>query len=224
MTFSIVARCPRTGEYGVTATTALPAVGKLLTHASPASGAIATQARLNPYLGIDGIRLLEKGLHAQQVIDALKQTDPRMDRRQLGVIDRNGATAIWTGENCKGWAGGQADDGFCVQGNRLEGPQVIDAAVERFRQTHDRPLVERLVEALSAGMKAGGDRKEERSATVYVVATEEYPLWDIRVDDHDDPLGELRRLHGVFKEELLPHIRRMATRANPAGIFEEADV
>lgn len=224
MTFSIVARCPRTGEYGVSATTALPAVGKLLTHASPAAGAVATQARLNPYLGIDGIRLLERGHDAGEVIEALRQTDPRMDRRQLGVVDRHGGTAIWTGENCKGWAGGQALDGFCVQGNRLEGPQVVDAAVERFRETLDLPLVERLVEALSAGMKAGGDRKEERSATVYVVATEEYPLWDIRVDDHDDPLGELRRLHDVFKEELLPHIRRMATRTNPAGIFEEADV
>lgn len=223
MTFSIVARCPRTGEFGISATTALPAVGKLLTHASPGAGAIATQARLNPYLGIDGIRLLQRGMSAQETIDALGETDPRMDRRQLGVIDRDGGTAIWTGEGCKGWAGGETRDGLCVQGNRLEGPQVIEAALKAFEDIPDAPLVERLVQALAAGMSAGGDRKEERSATVYVVATEEYPLWDIRVDDHDDPIGELVRLQGVFARELLPHIHRMATRANPAGIFEEDD-
>ena len=224
MTFSIVARCPRTGEFGVSATTALPAVGKLLTHASPNAGAVATQARLNPYLGIDGIRLLRNGLSAEQVILALQHTDPRMDRRQLGVVDREGRTAIWTGEGCKGWAGGQTHRDFCVQGNRLEGPQVVDAAVRTFRESEDAPLVERLVKALAAGMAAGGDRKEERSASVYVVATEEYPLWDIRVDDRDDPLAELVRLHGVFARDLHAHIRRMATRLNPAGVFEDGDV
>lgn len=223
MTFSVVARCARTGEFGIAATTALPAVGKLLTHASPGAGAIATQARLNPYLGIDGIRLLQSGMSAQETIAALGETDPRMDRRQLGVVDRHGKSAIWTGEGCKGWAGGQAHRGFCALGNRLEGPQVIEAASGAFRESEAGPLVERLVRALAAGMAAGGDRKEERSATVYVVATEEYPLWDIRVDDHDDPIAELVRLQGVFARVLLPHIRRMATRANPAGVFEDGD-
>lgn len=224
MTFSIVARCPRTGELGVSAITALPAVGKLLSHASPGAGAVATQSLLNPYLGIDGIRLLRDGLSAEETVAALKKTDPRMDRRQLGVVDRAGRTAIWTGEGCKGWAGGQAHEDFCVQGNRLMGPQVIEASVRAFREAAQAPLVERLVRALAAGMAAGGDRKEERSSTVYVVATEEYPLWDIRVDDHDDPVGELVRLQGVFAKELLPHIRRMATRANPAGEIEDGDV
>ena len=224
MTFSIVARCPRTGEFGIAAITALPAVGKLLTHAAPGAGAIATQARLNPYLGIDGIRLLQSGMWADEVIEALRQHDPRMDRRQLGVIDRDGRAAIWTGESCKPWAGGQAHRDFCVQGNRLEGPQVIEHAVRAFGEKPNTPLVERLIRALAAGMAEGGDRKEERSSTVYVVASEEYPLWDIRVDDHDDPVGELMRLHSVFAEKLLPHIGRMATRANPAGIFEDGDV
>lgn len=224
MTFSIVARCPQTGEFGISATTALPAVGKLLPHAAPDAGAIATQARLNPYLGIDGIRHLRSGMSAQEAIDALAKTDPRMDRRQLGVVDREGRTAIWTGENCKGWAGGQSHADFCVQGNRLEGPGVIDAAVKSFRESSGAPLVERLIDALKAGMAEGGDRQEERSSTVYVVAREEYPLWDIRVDDHDDPIGELVRLHGVFADKLLPHVHRMATRQNPAGIFEEDDV
>ncbi|MEO3384798.1 DUF1028 domain-containing protein [Mesorhizobium sp. CAU 1741] len=224
MTFSIVARCPRSGEFGISAITALPAVGTFLTHAAPGAGAVATQARLNPYLGIDGVRLLQNGMSAHDTIEALKQTDPRMDRRQLGVVDRNGGASIWTGENCKGWAGGETRQDLCVLGNRLVGPQVIEASVKAFLETADLPLVDRLVKALATGMSLGGDRKEERSATVFIVAAEEYPLWDIRVDDHDDPVGELKRLQGVFGSRLLPHIRRMATRTNPAGVFEDADV
>jgi uncharacterized Ntn-hydrolase superfamily protein len=219
MTFSIIARCTRTGQFGLAATTALPAVGKFLTHASPRAGAIATQAKLNPYLGIAGIRLLKTGMSAAEVIAALSNTDPRMDRRQLGVIDRDGKSAMWTGKGCKGWAGGEALDNLCVLGNRLEGPEVISAAIKAFNHMPHASLVDRLAEALAAGTAAGGDRKEERSSTIYVVETEEYPLWDIRVDDHDDPIGELFRLKDVFARQLLPHIARMATRANPAGIF-----
>lgn len=221
MTFSIIARCTRTGQFGIAATTALPAVGKLLTHAQPGAGAIATQARLNPYLGIDGIRLLQSGMSAKDTISALAHFDPRMDRRQLGVIDRDGKSAMWTGDGCQGWAGGEALDNLCVLGNRLEGPSVISAAVAAFGSAPEEPLVDRLAVALAAGMAAGGDRKEERSATIYVVATEEYPLWDIRVDDHDDPIAELIRLKGVFSEKLLPHIEKMATRLNPAGVFDD---
>lgn len=224
MTFSVVARCPKTGQFGISATTALPAVGKLVTHAAPGAGAVATQARLNPYLGIDGIRLLQGGLSSDDVIEALKHTDPRMDRRQVGVVDRQGRASMWTGEGCKGWAGGEAHQDLCVLGNRLHGPEVIRAAVDAFRERDDAALVERLIAALAAGLRLGGDRKEERSATVHVVAGEDYPLWDIRVDDHDDPLAELLRLHAVFAEKLYPHIKRMATRTNPAGVFEDADV
>lgn len=222
MTFSIVARCPKSGEFGIAATTALPAVGKLLAHASPHVGAVATQALLNPYLGIDGLDLLKSGMNAQETLEALKLTDPAINYRQIGLVDKDGKTAIWTGENCLGWAGGQELENFCVQGNRLRGPEVIEVAVTTYKNMSASPLVERLVQALAAGMAAGGDRREERSANVYVVADEDYPLWDIRVDDHDDPINELIRLRRVFSQELLPHIRRMATRANPTGIIDEA--
>jgi uncharacterized Ntn-hydrolase superfamily protein len=223
MTLSIVARCPDSGQFGVSATTALPAVGKLLTHAHPDAGAVATQARINPYLGIDGIRLLADGHDAAETIERLRGTDPCMNRRQLGLVDRTGTAAAWTGEDCIPYAGARSGDGVTVQGNRLEGPHVLDAAMDVFMGGVGRPLVARLVEALAAGVAAGGDRREERSATVYVVATEEYPLWDIRVDDHPHPISELVRLHGVFSEELLPHIERMPTRKDPAGEFGEAD-
>jgi uncharacterized Ntn-hydrolase superfamily protein len=217
MTFSIVARCQKTGQFGVAAATAMPAVGKLLTHAFTGVGAVATQARLNPYLGIDGLELLRQGLAAAEVVELLKQRDPRSDLRQFAVVDPSGETAAWTGSGCPDWAGHHLDDGFSVQGNRIAGPQVLRAAATAFKQWGEWPLDKRLVEALTAGDEAGGDTKGERSATIYIVASEEYPLWDIRVDEHDRPVEELRRLHGVFQDELVPEIVKMPTRANPAG-------
>lgn len=222
MTFSIVARCPRTGQFGIAAATAMPAVGKLLTHALAGFGAVATQARLNPYLGIDGVDLLGQGLGAQAVVDRLKQKDPRHELRQFAVIDASGATAAWTGSGCPAWAGHHAQEDITVQGNRLAGPEVLSRSAEAFARLSDEPLDRRLIEALEAGDNAGGDVKGERSATLYVVDTEEYPLWDIRVDDHDRPVRELKRLHRVFQDELLPEIRKMPSRANPAGEHGES--
>lgn len=221
MTFSIVAKCPRSGEFGIAAATAMPAVGKLLTHAAAGVGAVATQARINPYLGIDGLAFLSQGMSADDVLDRLKETDPRFDLRQFAVVDSSGGVAAWTGTGCPDWAGALEADGFSVQGNRIAGRAVLEAAAETFRSLAERPLSERLLDALCAGDACGGDTKGERSATLYVVASEEYPLWDIRVDEHPRPLEELRRLHGVFEQDLLPQIRRMPTRANPAGEFGE---
>lgn len=217
MTMSIVARCVETGQFGVAAATAVPAVGKLLTHALPGVGAVATQARLNPYLGIDGLALLREGLEAAEVRERLAAMDPRSDLRQFAVIDAAGRTAAWTGAGCPGWAGARGQDGFSVQGNILTGPEVLEAMAAAFAETAGRPLADRFLRALEAGVAAGGDARGERSATIYIVEAEEYPLWDIRVDDHPDPVAELRRLHGVFAERLVPEIRRMPTRANPAG-------
>lgn len=224
MTFSIVARCPRTGQFGIAAATAMPAVGKLLTHAAAGVGAVATQARINPYLGIDGLALLREGCEANQVIERLKLTDPCMSQRQVAVIDNQGRMACWTGEQCLPWFGSLSGEDFCVQGNRLTGRDVLEAVAGALDRTRTLPLVERLMEALAAGDSLGGDRKGESSATVYVVDQEEYPLWDIRVDHHSDPLTELRRLHGVFEREVLPEMLRMPTRANPAGAAEEDPV
>lgn len=224
MTFSIVARCPRTGQLGVAAATAMPAVGKLLTHAAAGVGAVATQARINPYLGIDGLDLLRKGFDAREVIERLKPTDPCMSQRQLAVVDNQGRVACWTGDQCLPWSGSISGDEFCVQGNRLTGRDVLEAVVDALNCTRFLPLVERLMEALAAGDSLGGDRHGESSATIYVVDREEYPLWDIRVDHHPDPLTELRRLHAVFERQVLPEMLRMPTRDNPAGAAEEEPV
>ena len=224
MTFSIVARCPRTGQFGIAAATAMPAVGKLLTHAAAGVGAVATQARINPYLGIDGLALLREGYGAGEVIERLKATDPCMSQRQVAVIDAQGRTACWTGDQCLPWAGCIEGDDYCVQGNRLTGRNVLEAVVDALNCTRFLPLVERLVEALAAGDALGGDRHGESSATIYVVDREEYPLWDIRVDHHPDPMTELRRLHGVFEREVLPEMLGMPTRENPAGAAQEDSI
>ena len=223
MTFSLIARCPLTGQFGVAAATAIPAVGKLLTHAVAGVGAVATQARLNPYIGIDGVRLLQNGRSAREVAEILRDRDPRAEDRQFAVIDREGNTAAFTGSDCLDWAGHQENEGFSVQGNRLTGKDVLDKVAEAFRQSADKSLDERLMEALEAGDSVGGDRHGERSATIYIVEKEEYPLWDIRVDANPDPFSELRRLHDIFARKLIPEIRRMPTRANPAGSAEEHD-
>ena len=221
MTFSIVAKCPETGQFGVAASTEMPAVGKLLTHARAGIGAAATQAQLNPYLGIDGIALLAEGLSASAALIALKRKDPRIDTRQVALVDRLGRAATWTGPDCLAWAGARTRDGYSVQGNRLTGPEVLDALDRTMAQTAGRPLADRFIEALEAADALGGDRKGEHSATIYIVDTEEYPLWDIRVDYHPRPMEELRRLHDVFCEQLLPEMKRMPTRANPAGSPKE---
>lgn len=224
MTFSIVARCPRSGQFGVAAATAMPAVGKLLSHAAAGAGAVATQAQVNPYLGLDGLALLRQGLSAREVLERLKDTDPCMELRQCALIDAQGDSLCWTGDKCLPWAGSLSGEQFSVQGNRLVGPQVLDAVAEAFRHAEKRPLIERLIEALAAGDRCGGDRHGESSAVIYVVDQEEYPLWDIRVDHHLDPVAELRRLHKVFAREVLPEILAMPTRDNPAGLAAEDSV
>jgi uncharacterized Ntn-hydrolase superfamily protein len=203
--------------------TAVPAVGKLLAHAIARTGAIATQARVNPYLGIDGLTFLRQRLCAEDVLERLKRADPRIEARQLAVIDAAGRTAAFTGAECIAWAGAFQGAGFSVQGNRLTGRSVLEASASAFTRDPSLPLPERLIAALFAADAVGGDRHDEESASVYVVDSEEYPLWDIRVDQHETPLLELRRLHEIFRERLLPEILRMPTRQDPAGDPAESD-
>jgi uncharacterized Ntn-hydrolase superfamily protein len=224
MTLSIVARCARTGQLGISAATAVPAVGKFVTHAEAQCGAIATQARVNPYLGIDGLTLLRKRLCAADVLAALCRADPRIEARQLGIVDSAGRSCAHTGNECLPYAGSKQGAGFSVQGNRLAGPHVIETAAEYLEKFADLTLAERLLRALSAAEDAGGDREGEESAVLYVVDAEEYPLWDMRVDQHRDPVAELERLYPIFLERLLPDIARMPTRRHPAGLSDEEDI
>lgn len=214
MTFSVVARCQRTGEIGVAAVTAVQSVGKLACHAMPNVGAIASQALLNPYLAYDGLRLLEQGVDPQQALDRVLASDFDADSRQVGVVDRQGRVAAWSGAKNIAWSGHLFGRSFSTQGNRLAGPQVLERAAESMHATEHLDLAERLMLALEAGDAAGGDTDGERSVNILVFGEEEYPIWDIRIDDHDRPMQEMRRLFALYHEEILPNVRELPKRAD----------
>lgn len=217
MTFSAIALCPRTGQLGVGAVTGTPGVGTLLVWALRRVGAIATQAWVNPYLGVDGLDLLDNGHPAQKALDAVIAMDDGRDLRQLGIVDAKGRTAVWTGKDCEQWAGHRTGEGWTVQGNMLVTKKTVEACAEVAAGSTDLDLVERLMRALEAGEAAGGDKRGSRSATVYIVDSEQFPLWDLRIDDDRDPLTALRALHRAFAEELLPQIRSLPTREDTLG-------
>jgi uncharacterized Ntn-hydrolase superfamily protein len=212
MTFSIAARCQRTGQIGVAAATALQSVGKLVCHAIPNVGGCVSHALLNPYLAYDGLRLLQAGLSAQEALDRVIAVDPQAQERQAGIVDNQGRVAGWTGSENPPWAGQRTGRNFTTQGNRLAGPEVLDKVVESLHSTEHLSLAERLVLALEAGESVGGDTKGETSANVMVFSEEEYPLCDIRVDEHHDPIAELRRLYGVYLDVVLPKVQKIPKR------------
>ncbi len=217
MTFSIVARCRESGQLGVAAATAVPAVGKLLTWAKPDAGAVATQAWINPYLGMESLELLERGHDAPTTLSRVIGRDPDRDYRQLAIVDAAGRSAVHTGPRCTDWAGHLRGDGYTVQGNLLVDRRTLDAVAGGYERSAGAEFAERLLIALEAGEQAGGDKRGHTSATVLVMDREEYPLWDMRVDAHASPLEELRRLYGVFRDEVVPQVRRLPKRNDPHG-------
>jgi uncharacterized Ntn-hydrolase superfamily protein len=217
VTFSLVARCTRTGQVGVGAVTAMLGVGKLVCHAQAGVGAVATQAEMNPYYGYDGLRLLSGGLVARETLDSLVSKDPGRDFRQCGIVDLAGGSAAWTGPRTPEWSGHLSGEGYSAQGNRLVGPDTLEAVVEAFRRTEGMALVDRLLEALEAGEATGADKEGALSSNITVMDTEEYPLWDLRVDHAEDPVVELRRLYEEFEQNLLPTILGLPTREDPLG-------
>lgn len=212
MTFSIVARCPRTGHIGVAAVTAVQSVGKLACHAIANVGAIASQALLNPYLAYDGLRLLEQECPAEEALQRVIRCDPQAQKRQVGVVDRQGRTAAWTGAETIEWSGHRPGRHFSAQGNRLAGPHVLEKAVQVMHETERLDLAERLLLTLEAGVEAGGDTDGERSVNILVFSSEEYPLCDIRIDDHDRAMQELRRLFQVYQNKILPNVLTLPKR------------
>jgi uncharacterized Ntn-hydrolase superfamily protein len=200
-TFSVTARCPRTGELGIAVSTCEPSVGWIVPFVRAGVGAIASQARSNPYFGIDGLRLLAAGQSASQALATMLTADAPEDRdqRQLAIVDRDGETAAYTGERCRPWAGHRVGEGVVVAGNLLVGAETVDAMLARFAALPEETLSERLVAALEAGQAAGGDRRGRISAALLVAKEGEWPWIDVRVDSHTDPVPELRRIFEEFK-------------------------
>jgi uncharacterized Ntn-hydrolase superfamily protein len=186
---------------GVATSSKSLAAGLWVPHVRAGVGAIASQSFTNPYLGIEGLTLLEQGLAAARALERLVESDQGRDLRQVAIVDRDGHAAAYTGDKCIPWAGALEGRGHVCLGNILVGEDVTKAMGHAFETSDNEPLPERLLRALEAGQEAGGDRRGRQSAGIHVVHTEEYPYCDLRVDDHPDPVAELRRVFSIFQRE-----------------------
>jgi uncharacterized Ntn-hydrolase superfamily protein len=202
-TYSIVACDLDAAQWGVATQSKFLAVGSLVPWAEPLVGAVATQAYANPRYGSGGLALLREGLAADEVVERLTRDDEGRDHRQLGVVDRDGGSATFTGAKCFDWAGGIAGPSFAAQGNILVGEETVAALAATFAATEGRALAERLLECLAAAQAAGGDRRGQQSAALLVVEKDAGyaglcdTLVDLRVDDHMTPVTELARLYDL---------------------------
>lgn len=221
-TFSIAAYCERTGMLGVAVSTAVPAVGGICPFIAPKCGAVSTQSWVNPYLGIDGIALMTKGMSAQAALDKLIADDPGRDVRQVGIVDKTGESAAHTGQNCVPWAGHLTGRNFAIQGNMLAGSSTVETMAAAFERAKELELPERLIVVLEAGQTAGGDKRGRQSAAVKVYWKEDFPYLDLRVDEHRYPVAELRRVFEVARHQLLPFVIGMPSRKDPLGNLPES--
>jgi uncharacterized Ntn-hydrolase superfamily protein len=217
-TYSIAACDLEAGRWGVATQSKFLGVGSIVPWAEAQVGAVATQSYANPRYGPDGLALLREGLSAEETVERLTSADEDREHRQLGVVDAKGGSATFTGGECHDWAGGRTGPGYASQGNILVSGATVDAIVESFEATTGKPLDVRLMDALDAGQAAGGDSRGQQSAALLVVEKDGgYAglfdvVFDLRVDDHESPLNELRRLHGLHvalfgqtpKDEWLP--------------------
>ncbi|MBA3245567.1 MAG: DUF1028 domain-containing protein [Actinobacteria bacterium] len=201
-TYSIVACDLDAGQWGVAVQSKFLAVGSVVPWAEPHVGAVATQAYANPRYGPDGLALLRQALAADEVVRRLTEADDERESRQLGIVDAEGRGASFTGSDCHDWAGGRTGAGYAAQGNILVSGETVDALAETFEASSE-PLAERLLECLAAAQAAGGDRRGQQSASLLVVerdggyANLSDSVVDLRVDDHERPIEELRRLYGL---------------------------
>jgi uncharacterized Ntn-hydrolase superfamily protein len=221
MTYSIIVQDPATGAFGAAVASRFFAVGALCTHAEGRIGALSTQALVNPMYGPDGMALLRQGASAREVVDRLVLPDLGRDQRQLHVIDSAGRVAQHTGPGCVTWAGQRQGTQVSVAGNMLAGPGVLDAMIAGY-EASSGPLALRLLAALQFGEDAGGDKRGKQSAALRVHVNDPYPDLDIRADDHEDPLAELRRLYRVSLERFAVFRALMAGRDNAWGVLDRS--
>ena len=203
-TYSIAACDLEAGQWGVATQSKFLAVGSVVPWAEPKVGAIATQAYANPRYGSDGLKLLRDGLSAEEVVERLTSADEGRDQRQLGVVDREGRSASFTGAECLEWAGGRTGPCYAAQGNILVSAETVDAIAETFESSKGT-LAERLLDCLDAAQAAGGDRRGQQSAALLVVEEDggyaqlSDTVVELRVEDHERPLVELRRIYRLHE-------------------------
>jgi len=222
MTWSIIAKDNATGQIGIAVATKFFAVGSRVPHIAPAIGGIATQALVNPYYGIDGLKLLRKGHAPREIIEILIAGDAGHASRQLHIMDASGRIAAYTGKDCVDWCGHLNGDSVSIAGNMLASGRVLDDTATAYRANADMPFARRLIAAMRAGEAAGGDKRGRQSAALLIYGEEEWSDLDLRVDDHVDPLTELERLEAVSCERWVHFRKYLPSRKNPAGVTDRA--
>src|SRR5512140_524315 len=203
-TYSIAACDLEAGQWGVATQSKFLAVGSVVPWAEPQVGAIATQAYANPRYGSEGLALLREGLSAEEVVERVTSADEGRDQRQLGIVDYEGRSASFTGSECLDWAGGRTGPCYAAQGNILVSAETVDAIAETF-ESSTGTLGERLLDCLDAAQAAGGDRRGQQSAALLVVEQDggyqglSDTVVELRVEDHERPLEELRRVYRIHE-------------------------
>ena len=223
MTWSIVAR-DASGAFGVAVASRFFAVGALCPHARSGVGALSTQALVNPTYARPALDLMAEGLPPAEVVRVLTAADEGRESRQFHGIDAQGRTAAHTGSACIEWCGHRAGDGYSVAGNMLAGPQVIDETAAAYESNGALKFAERLLAALAAGEAAGGDKRGKQGAALLIYTTEDYPFLDLRVDDHAEPIVELKRLYETSLDRFQPFLACVPSKARPAGITDRAAI
>jgi uncharacterized Ntn-hydrolase superfamily protein len=224
MTWSIIARDSATGHFGIAVATRFFAVGARVPHIAAGIGGVATQALVNPYYGIDGVKLLREGREPGDIVKNLTAADVGRESRQLHVMDATGRIASFTGKECVDWCGHIQGDGFSIAGNMLAGAAVLDDTAKAYVANASLPFARRLIAAMQAGEAAGGDKRGKQSAALLIHGEEEWSDLDLRVDDHADPLAELERLEAVSRERWVHFRQFLPTRQNPAGVTDRETI
>jgi uncharacterized Ntn-hydrolase superfamily protein len=220
MTWSIAAHDPDTGAVAVAVATCAFAVGASCPFVRSGVGAVSTQSFTNRYLGPAILDGLARGLPPDAAIEGALAGDAGRGLRQVHAVDRHGRTAASTGQNCVEWCGSLAAPGISVAGNMLAGEPTVAATLAAWQQNPGMLMPERLMTAMEAGEAAGGDRRGRQSAAMVMVTTEDFPDLSIRVDDHTEPLVELRRLLTIWRTERAPYLGNSPSKARPAGVHD----
>jgi uncharacterized Ntn-hydrolase superfamily protein len=224
MTWSIIARDNATGQFGIAVATRFFAVGARVPHIAAGIGGIATQALVNPYYGIDGLKLLREGRAPRDIVETLIAADSGHKSRQLHIMDASGRIAAHTGRECVDWCGHIEGKNFSIAGNMLAGARVLDDTANAFIANETLPFAQRLIAAMRSGEAAGGDKRGKQSAALLIYGDEEWSALDLRVDDHSDPLRELERLEQVSRERWVHFRKYLPSRKNPAGITDRETI
>jgi uncharacterized Ntn-hydrolase superfamily protein len=220
MTWSLIARDGH--RFGIIVATRFFAVGMLCPHVASRVGAVATQALLNPFYGVEGLALLREGVAAPDVVQRLTAADEGRDQRQLHVMDAAGRIAAHTGKACVDWCGHLAGTDYSIAGNMLAGERVLTETAAAYEANAALPFPRRLIAAMKAGEAAGGDKRGKQSAALVIHGEEAWPDLDLRVDDHVDPLAELERLEAVSRQRFVHFARYLPNHKNRVGETDRA--